>query len=327
MQAIIPRGNLTMRASRFTVCSSLLILLPMAPNQGRSEQGAKVNPLTLDVPAKEARYLLLEFPAKHKALLSIKSEKDGDVDLFVVDPLGKTVASDVTVGKDAKVEFTTKDEPQVMLVKIANLGPNGNRCTLEHNVKPAGATAQPLLKLAAGEKHACFQYHHMGNVATLKTGFKANVSLAVHDVDGVKIASDPKGNFAAWEIKGPKIVRVTLTNHGKEEASARQFPGALELVPVSMPAFDLEQGAKKAFDIDFRTESVAAVWIASDKNSDVDLIVQDAVGKEVISDITVGKDCFIGFMPRATGTYRVTVINQGPGANRCVLKHTGTTPK
>jgi len=277
-------------------------------------------PKSFDLPAQESRYTLVQFPAKTKAQLSVKSDKDGDVDLFVIDAFGKIVAKDTSVGKDCKLEFATKDE-QIVLVKVANLGPGANRCTLTHNGKETNAPLQPLVKLAGGEKQAFFRYTPAGNVASLRAGFKANVSMSIYGVDNLKIASQP--NFVAWENKGPKIVRVVLANNGKDEASTRLIDGADSLIATPMPAFDLEQGAKKTFDLKFPVENIAAIWVTSEKNSDVDLMVYDDKGKEVVSDITIGKDCFVGWRLTKAATYRVVVINHGEGANRCTLKHTG----
>ena len=73
-----------------------------------------------DVPAKDSHYVLTLFAAKHKATLSVTSEKAGDVDLFVIDAFGKTIAKDTTIGKDCKLEFASKEE-QIVLVKVTNL--------------------------------------------------------------------------------------------------------------------------------------------------------------------------------------------------------------
>lgn len=264
---------------------------------------------SIDIAAKESHYALVTFPAKHKAALSVASEKSGDVDLFVIDAVGKTIARDTTVGKDAKAAFTTKEE-QTVLVKITNLGPGANRCKLTHNGKDANALSPE--KIAAGEKRAFFLQSTTGNVATLR----GNVNMSVYDVENHKIAS--QSNFVAWENQKPHIIRVVLTNSGKAESALKY--DAEKLMATALPAFDLEQGAKKSFELRFPAESLAAVWVTSAKDTDVDVMVYDAKGKEVVSDLTIGKDCFVGWLPAKDATYRVVVINNGAGANRCVLK-------
>jgi hypothetical protein len=265
-----------------------------------------------ELPAKESHYALVAFPAKHKAVLSVASEKKGDVDLFVIDALGKTIARDTTVGKDAKVTFITKDE-QTVLVKIENLGPGANRCKLTHNGNAAMSKSD--FKVAAAAKHAFFLQSASGNVASLR----GNASISVYDVENNKIAS--QSGFVAWEVKKSKVVRVVATNSGKVEAVMTYRADDLTATP--MPAIDLEHGAKKSFELRFPSESIAAVWVTSEKDTDVDVMVYDAKGKEVVSDITIGKDCFVGWLPAKDANYRVVVINHGAGANRCVLKHTG----
>jgi hypothetical protein len=96
---------------------------------------------------------------------------------------------------------------------------------------------------------------------------------------------------------------------------------------MPLPAFDIAHQAKTTFHLDFPANKLAAIWVTSEKQTDIDLLVYDANGKEVASDITLGKDCFVGWMPKTAATYRVVVLNNGFGDNRCVLKHNGEVAK
>jgi hypothetical protein len=279
---------------------------------------------TVTLLPKQSFFMLVEFPAKHKAQATVKSEKTAsDVDLFFSDATGKIIASDTSFGPNCQVDFTTGESPTVLLLKLINLGPEPARCTVAHNGKNASGNLQPLAKVAAGKKEAFFLHTSDGDLVTLRGGFKANVSMSVYDLDNNKIASDPKGNFVAWENKTPKIVRVVLANNGKEEAIARLTESAVKPRTTALPAFELKHAEKKSFELTFPAESVAAIWVTSEKSGDVDLLVYDKDGKEVASDITIGKDCFVGWLPAAGATYRVVVLNNGVEPNRCVLKHSG----
>lgn len=97
--------------------------------------------------------------------------------------------------------------------------------------------------------------------------------------------------------------------------------------PKAIPAFDIEELGKKVFHISFPAGEKATIKVKSTDDTDVDLFVDEMDGTEVVKDIDDGKDCLVEFTPLKNKTYRISVINLGPGSNRCTLTHTGKEEK
>ena len=91
--------------------------------------------------------------------------------------------------------------------------------------------------------------------------------------------------------------------------------------------FDIDELGKKVFHISFPANEKATIKIRSSDESDVDLFVEELDGTEVVNDIAESKDCVVEFTPLKNKTYRVSVVNLGPGGNRCTLTHSGKEEK
>jgi hypothetical protein len=52
---------------------------------------------------------------------------------------------------------------------------------------------------------------------------------------------------------------------------------------------------------------------------DIDLFVETENGQRVAADTAISKDCFVTFMAPAADSYRVSVVNLGPGSATCVV--------
>jgi hypothetical protein len=63
------------------------------------------------------------------------------------------------------------------------------------------------------------------------------------------------------------------------------------------------------------------VVVTSEKETDVDLFVEDANGEEVAVDDRVSKDCLVAFVPKADGDYKIKVVNLGQGDNKGVVTY------
>ena len=85
--------------------------------------------------------------------------------------------------------------------------------------------------------------------------------------------------------------------------------------------FTLFQGQERTFFVRFNAGQNVRATVTSQAafNTDVDLFIMRNNGAMVASDTRVSKDCFVNFIAPATDTYRVRVVNLGPGQAICDL--------
>jgi hypothetical protein len=90
-------------------------------------------------------------------------------------------------------------------------------------------------------------------------------------------------------------------------------------------SFSLRPKESFVIHVFFQAGKKAEIKVDSEKNTDVDLFIQDPADKYklVASDEKLGKDCHVIFTPGKSQFYRMTVINLGPGDNRSKLTYTG----
>jgi hypothetical protein len=75
-------------------------------------------------------------------------------------------------------------------------------------------------------------------------------------------------------------------------------------------SFSLNSNEKTHFNLRFTKGKTVEIWVRSNGNSDVDLFVFDATGREVAKDDGFDKDCYVRFTPASTQTYKVEVWNR-----------------
>jgi len=74
--------------------------------------------------------VVLTFPEGKKASVTVRSDKETDVHLFVYDEDKKVVAKDDSPGPTCDLTFTPKKAGKYV-VEVVNQGPGANRCTLK----------------------------------------------------------------------------------------------------------------------------------------------------------------------------------------------------
>lgn len=155
---------------------------------------------------------------------------------------------------------------------------------------------------------------------------QTDVDLYVYDADNRQVAADTRGKkdcFVSFTPKKTQVYRIEVVNLGPGDNkctvyfSAGPPPNSIELKP-----FDVKEDGEITFQIRFVEGVRAEIWVDSEKNSDVDLYVYDADNEKIASDTRISKDCQVSFTPKKTQVFRVLVVNLGPGANRCKLRHT-----
>jgi hypothetical protein len=85
---------------------------------------------TFDLKAKGKARISLTFPAKGTFLLTIKSKKESDINLFVYDEDNKEVAKDDSPGPSCEIKFMPTKAGKYIL-EIVNKGPGDNSSTLK----------------------------------------------------------------------------------------------------------------------------------------------------------------------------------------------------
>src|SRR5262245_53805017 len=91
--------------------------------------------------------------------------------------------------------------------------------------------------------------------------------------------------------------------------------------------FEIGELEKKVFHVSFPAGQKATIRVKSTEDTDVDLFVEEMDGTDVVSDTDPSKDCMVEFTPLKNKTYRISVINLGPGGNSCLLTHNGKDEK
>lgn len=164
----------------------------------------------------------------------------------------------------------------------------------------------------------------------IKSADETDVDLFVEELDGKEIVRDiteskdclveftPLNN-KTYRVSvvnlGPGGNRCTLTHSGKEETI--DFGKLVQTKPIN-----IAENGTHVIDVKLPQGKWAAVWVTGEKVTDVDVRVLDPEGNEIAKDEHLSKDCFVSFMPKAKGAYRIEVINLGEGDNTCVVKHT-----
>lgn len=78
-------------------------------------------------------------------------------------------------------------------------------------------------------------------------------------------------------------------------------------------------GATDTYNIRFVGGRTAEVAVSGDGDTDLDLYVYDANGNLIGKDISYSDDCYVSWVPRWTGNFKIKVVNRGRIANRYVL--------
>jgi hypothetical protein len=74
-------------------------------------------------------------------------------------------------------------------------------------------------------------------------------------------------------------------------------------------SFHLQDSQVFWFNVTFHQGKRVEIWVKSQGNSDVDLYVLDANGRQIARDDGDSKDCYVSFVPDRTQSYRVEVRN------------------
>jgi hypothetical protein len=86
--------------------------------------------------------------------------------------------------------------------------------------------------------------------------------------------------------------------------------GSANAADPKVREWNLQCGSATDFRIRFEAGTRAEIWVTSDRDTDVDIFVYDARGREVVRDDGDSKDCHVVFRPTQTQTYKIVVANR-----------------
>lgn len=194
---------------------------------------------------------------------------------------------------------------------------------------------------AAGTSRAELDAVRLGN-ELLRYGY-ANQS-AVSLLGALQIfAENPtqplRAEFAGPEDKADGIKGGVSFDYDEVIADARRFAYGDQtvLALIADAEAELESGVRGAangparvsktlpgnsvhsFTIPFVSGYLAEVLVSGDGVTDIDLVVCDSRGKEIVSDVTYSSNCYVQWVPSENGEYVVKVVNRGPASTKYVL--------
>jgi hypothetical protein len=328
-----------MRAHHFWICSVVLVAFFRAgtssaqtPDKDKKPEPKQDLPKAIDLKEKQAVSYKVTVPAGRMAEFWVESNKNTDVDVYVYDLQDKLVVSDTRVSKDCYVSWVTSKKEETYRIKIENLGPGENHCKLKFALKELKDTVEvvkelpKVIDLKAKQKVA----YHLELPADVfaecwvDSEKNGDVDLFVYDLQGGMVVSDirvSKDCYVSWVPSRKQIYRIEIENLGPGENRSKLKLSTRPLKRVEYKTIDLKARESQEFKIDFAAGKRVHFLVDSEKDTDVDLIVVDADGKEVAADRRLSKDCYVSWTPEKAQTFRLRVENLGSDPNRCRLSY------
>jgi hypothetical protein len=84
--------------------------------------------------------------------------------------------------------------------------------------------------------------------------------------------------------------------------------------------FEIKEKGEVAVVVPFAAASPVTITTNGEKQTDVQLFVQDGDNSEVGKDTSPGPKCEVKFIPTKAGTFKLLVKNEGPGPNTVTLQ-------
>lgn len=191
---------------------------------------------------------------------------------------------------------------------------------------PGVATAQLAMDLAAWARDK-------GNPAALAVASQVLASVKMHKAKPAK--KDTEGPAAAEPAKGqdkPEATPDSLMAQAKEMAGDREdLKAAVEsIAKMKLKVRGHEGGAVVRVDrvkplttdiwtLRFRGGEVAEVAVIGDGDTDLDLYVFDQNNNLIVSDTDMTDRCFVRWVPKWTGPFKICIKNRGKVYNQYKL--------
>lgn len=109
---------------------------------------------------------------------------------------------------------------------------------------------------------------------------------------------------------------LTLIEEVKEKAAAvtrgRVGGPARTVSRVNGNSYDI-------YEVGFIANEYAEVLVSGDGDTDLDLYVYDSNGNLIVKDDDYTDDCYVRWVPKWTGNFRIKILNRGPIYNEYVF--------
>jgi hypothetical protein len=127
-----------MNAKCWLICALVAMMAFVVPCGMRAEddkpkddgKAEEFKGKTFDLAEGKTGKVVLIFPAGKKFKLTVKSEKDTDVNLFIKNAKGKVKAKDDSPGPSCDLDFTSK-KGGTYTIEVVNLGKGAKKSTLK----------------------------------------------------------------------------------------------------------------------------------------------------------------------------------------------------
>lgn len=75
-----------------------------------------------------------------------------------------------------------------------------------------------------------------------------------------------------------------------------------------------------SYEISFIKGELAEIAVSGDGDTDLDLIVYDSSGNQIVQDMDYTDRCYVSWVPKWTGRFIVKVVNHGPILNNYIMR-------
>lgn len=113
------------------------------------------------------------------------------------------------------------------------------------------------------------------------------------------------------------LVRMTMTAMLIFGAMVPGFAGAVGGQKHTRTS--VNANSADVFHVTFRGGELARVALSGDGDTDLDLYVYDEYGSLIAKDDDSSDDCYVSWVPKWTGSFKIRVVNRGRVYNEYVL--------
>ena len=121
---------------------------------------------------------------------------------------------------------------------------------------------------------------------------------------------------AAAEFSDGDVTLLALLTQVQNEAAAPSR-GAVGGAKYNVDV--VKANGTDTYNISFVAGRLAEVAVSGDGDTDLDLYVYDSNGNLIEKDADYTDDCYVSWVPKWTGRFKIKIVNRGRVANRYVL--------
>ena len=178
-----------------------------------------------------------------------------------------------------------------------------------------------------------------------KYGYEVESATALIEAANILVGIPTQSVEEAANIEGEETVKKESDkslNPASILASAKEFAAEDEILlalaarvekkllakaegtrgAMGGPKYDLSTVRAKSYTTytqKFWADELAEVAVSGDGDTDLDLYVYDQNGNLIVSDTDYSDDCYVRFVPRWTGAFRIKIVNRGNVYNNFAL--------